>query len=81
MFFLIFISKNTNTDGSLFFNFVYISDFDWKFNIFKIKLFGNIFITFLILLGLWPVGFKYLTKDPLKPPLLSIFGISMILFI
>ena len=46
VFLLIFITKNTNSNGTLFFNFVYISKFDWKFYVFQIKLFGRNFISF-----------------------------------
>ena len=44
--FLIFMTKNTNADGVLFFSFVNVSDFYWKIYVFKIKLFGKIFVSF-----------------------------------
>ena len=46
MFSLIFITKNTKADGILFFNFVNVSNFDWKFHVIKIKLFGKIYVSF-----------------------------------
>ena len=76
MFFLIFIIKSTNVDWILFFDFLNVSNFYWKFYAFKIKLFYNIFFSsFFILLELWFTGFKYLTKIHLKHSLLSIFWI------
>ena len=65
MFFFVFITKNTNVDGILFFNFVYISNFDWKFYVFKINLFGKNLSAFVILGGLRSAGIKYLTKHHL----------------
>ena len=42
----IFITKNTNTNGILFFNFVSVSNFDCKFYVPKIKMFSKIFVSF-----------------------------------
>ena len=39
----------------------------------KSSLFAKSLSTFLILLGLWSAGFKYLTKNNLKHPLSSVF--------
>ena len=44
--FLIFIIKNANANGTLFLDFVNVSNFDWKFYAFKIKFFSKIFISF-----------------------------------
>ena len=46
MFFLIFITKNTNADGISFFSFLCISNSDWKLYVFKIIIFGKIYINF-----------------------------------
>ena len=47
MFFFILIHKNTNVNGIVFFNFMFISvKIDWKFHFFKIKLFSKTLISF-----------------------------------
>ena len=61
MIFLIFTTKNTNANGKRFFNCVNVSNFDWKYFVFKIKFFRKIFISFVILAGLQSAVFKYLT--------------------
>ena len=48
MFSFIFIVKNNNTNRILFLNFVNVSNFYWKFYIFKIKLIGKFFINYCI---------------------------------
>ena len=66
MFFYILIDKNTSADRIFFFNLVNASNFDWKFYVFKIKLFTKSLSAILILAGLQSAGFKYLTLLNLK---------------
>ena len=61
MFFFIFLTQNTNADGILFYDFVNVSDFYWKFYVFKIKVLANSLAAFVILAGLRSAGFEYLT--------------------
>ena len=44
--FLIFINKNVNADRNLLFSFPNVSSFYWKIYVFKIKLFGKIFVNY-----------------------------------
>ena len=67
------ITKNANVNGILFFNFVYIFNFDWKFYGFKISLFEKYLPAPLCLAGLQSAGFTYLSKHHLKHSLLSLF--------
>ena len=39
------MTKNTNADGILFFDFVNVPNFYWKFYVFKFKLYGKIFVS------------------------------------
>ena len=58
--------KNTNDGRIIIFNFLNVSNCGWKVHVLKIKFFYKIFVSFLILLGLWFAGCKYLTKHHLK---------------
>ena len=73
-FLLIFVTKNANADGIIIFDFMNVSNFDWKFYFFKIKFFSKIFVRFYVILAdRWFAGLKYLTKHHLKHSLWSIF--------
>ena len=75
MFFLIVITKNFNADEILILNFVNVSNFDWKSNVFEIKLLAKSLSTFVIIDGvtLNSSEFKYLTKQHLNHSLSSVF--------
>ena len=65
--YLVFITKNTNADRILFFNFLKIFDFS------KFDLFPSNLQAFVIIFGLWSAGCKYMTKHHLKHSLSSKF--------
>ena len=75
MFFLVFITKITNANAILFFQFWNVSNFDWNFYVFNIELFPKIFSAFVTFAGWWSAGFMYMTKLHLKRSLSSIFWI------
>ena len=70
MFFFIFISKNTNADGFLFFDFVI---FNGNFMSLKTRFLENSLSASVILAGLPSGGFKCLTILHLKDLLSSVF--------
>ena len=80
IFFLIFITKNTNADRITFFNFVNVFSFYWKFYGFKVKLFSKIFTSFCNFDGLGFPRCNYLGKHHLRHWLSSIFWILIKLF-
>ena len=73
--FLIFVNKNTNTDGILFFDFVNVSNITGNFIPLKSSFLANLLLAFVILAGLRSGGFKCLTKHHLKHSLSSTFSI------
>ena len=46
IFYFVFITKDANANIIIFFNFVNVSSFYWKFYVFKIKSFCKIFVSF-----------------------------------
>ena len=48
---IIFTAKNTNADGILFLDFVNVFNIDWKFHIFKFKLFSKILSALAMIAG------------------------------
>ena len=83
--FFIFITKNTNANGILFFFFFSIL---WtslilteNVTFFKSNLFVKSLSIFVIFLGLWSVGLTHLTKHHLKHSLSSVFWILIKAFL
>ena len=74
-----FITKTTNVE--IFWNFVNVSNFDWKFYIFQIKPFSKSLSAFVIRADRWSSGFKYQTKHHLKYSLSSILLILINFFL
>ena len=81
IFYLFLITKRANDSRIPFFNFVKVSNFDWKLYVFKIKIFAKSFSAFVIFLGLWPAKCKYLMKHHLKHSLSWIYWILIKLFV
>ena len=78
IFFLIFLTKNSNGNRILFFNFGNVSNFNRKFYIFRIKFSGKIFVSFYNSSGLWSTGCQHPAKHLLKHSSSSVFAISLL---
>ena len=61
MIFFILIARNTDVDKIIFFNFVNVSNLDWKFYVFKNNFIARSLSPFVILAVLRYAGFKYET--------------------
>ena len=75
MFFFVFTAKNTNFDRIIFFYFMLSLSLTGNFMCLKSSFFAKSLSAFVIILWLWSVGFKYMTKPHLKHSLSSIFWI------